>query len=273
MATDPTAEHASSTLQSPVTDAGPQGPVPTAPLPLPNETASSEAAPASPPARPTRAEWLRIAIFGIPYAAFFLVGVPTSLFPASWNLTAINLAIDTVLLIVVLAFSAREFFPAFTYLRTHPVRKIAILFGLWFLVVIVQASVRLALYGLNPPIAANQQGVMNALFDGTLGLVFSFFVTVGVPVIEEVFYRHILIGKLSAYAPTWLVASISAALFAYMHTHQWQDFFSYLPLSIVLTLVYVKSGKNVAYSWLFHALNNTIMVVLMFAMQGVLQNA
>ena len=47
----------------------------------------------------------------------------------------------------------------------------------------------------------------------------------------------------------------------------------YLPLSIVLTLVYVKSGKNVAYSWLFHALNNTIMVILMFAMQGALQNA
>ena len=273
MATDPTAQPLSEAADSPVTNAGPQSPLPTGPLPLPDEAVSSEAAPASSPKRPTRAEWLRIAIFGIPYAAFFLVGVPTSLFPASWNLTAINLAIDTVLLIVVLAFSAREFFPAFTYLRTHPVRKIAILFGLWFLVVIVQSSVRLALYGLNPPIAANQQGVMNALFDGTLGLVFSFFVTVGVPVIEEVFYRHILIGKLSAYAPTWLVASISAALFAYMHTHQWQDFFSYLPLSIVLTLVYVKSGKNVAYSWLFHALNNTIMVVLMFAMQGVLQNA
>ena len=241
--------------------------------PEPNATVSTESAPTSSPKRLTRAEWVRIAIFGIPYAAFFLVGVPTSLVPASWSLTAINLVIDTVLLIVVLAFFAREFFPAFTYLRTRPVRKIAILFGLWFLVVIVQASIRLALYGGNAPIAANQQGVMNALFDGTLGLAFSFFVTVGVPVIEEVFYRHILIGKLSAYAPTWLVASISAALFAYMHTHQWQDFFSYLPLSIVLTLVYVKSGKNVAYSWLFHALNNTIMVVLMFAMQGALQNA
>jgi CAAX amino terminal protease family protein len=98
-------------------------------------------------------------------------------------------------------------------------------------------------------------------------------VTVGVPLVEEMFYRHILIGKLSAYAPTWLVASISATLFAYMHSHQWQDFFSYLPLSIVLTLIYVKSGKNVAYSWLFHALNNTIMVALMFTMQGALQNA
>ena len=273
MATDPTAQPLSEAADSPVTNAGPQGPLPTGPLPLPGEAVSSEAAPASSPSRPTRAEWVRIAIFGIPYAAFFLVGVPTSLFPASWSLTAINLAIDTVLLIVVLAFFAREFFPAFSYLRTHPFLKILLLFGLWILVVIVQAATRIALYGGNPPVAENQQQVINALNDGTLGLAFSFFVTVGVPLVEEMFYRHILIGKLSAYAPTWLVASISAALFAYMHSHQWQDFFSYLPLSIVLTLIYVKSGKNVAYSWLFHALNNTIMVALMFTMQGALQNA
>ena len=273
MATDPTAQPLSEAADSPVTNAGPQGPVPTAPLPQPNEAVSSEAAPTSSPKRPTRAEWVRIAIFGIPYAAFFLVGVPTALFPASWSLTAINLVIDTVLLIVVLAFFAREFFPAFSYLRTHPFLKILLLFGLWILVVIVQAATRIALYGGNPPVAEHQQQVINALNDGTLGLAFSFFVTVGVPLVEEMFYRHILIGKLSAYAPTWLVASISAALFAYMHSHQWQDFFSYLPLSIVLTLIYVKSGKNVAYSWLFHALNNTIMVALMFTMQGALQNA
>ena len=243
------------------------------PSPLPIVTTTTYTTPASSPTRPTRTDWGRIAIFGIPYAAFFLVGVPTWIFPASWSLTAINLVIDTVLLIVVLAFFAREFFPAFSYLRTQPFLKILLLFGLWILVVIVQAATRIALYGGNPPVAENQQQVINALNDGTLGLAFSFFVTVGVPLVEEMFYRHILIGKLSAYAPTWLVASISAALFAYMHSHQWQDFFSYLPLSIVLTLIYVKSGKNVAYSWLFHALNNTIMVALMFTMQGALQNA
>ena len=273
MATDPNAQSLSATADSPVTNTGPQGPVSTNPLPLPEAAVESEAAPASSPVRPTRADWVRIAIFGIPYAAFFLVGaVPMFLFPESWNLTAINLAIDTVLLIVVLAFFAREFFPAFSYLRTRPIRKIALLFGLWLVVVIVQGSIRFALYGSNPPIATNQQGVIDALFDGTLGLAFSFFVTVGVPALEEIFFRHILIGKLSVYAPTWLVASISAVLFAYMHSHQWQDFLSYLPLSIILTLVYVKSGKNVAYSWLFHALNNSIMEGLMFAMQGALQN-
>ena len=259
MTTDPQATPTSATPASPMVDASPQGPAATAPLPLPDAAAESGAAPASSPKRPTR-------------AVFFLVGVPTWIFPASWSLTAINIGLDTILLIMVLAFFGREFFPAFTYLRTRPVRKIALLLGLWLLVVIVQASVRFALYGGNPPVAENQQQVINALHDGALGLAFSFFVTVGVPVVEEIFYRHILIGKLSAYAPTWLVATISAALFAYMHSHQWQDFFSYLPLSIVLTLVYVKSGKNVAYSWLFHALNNSIMVILMFAMQGALQN-
>ena len=274
MATDPNTQPLSATADSPVTCAGPQGHAAATPLPLPSEPVSSEAAPASSPARPTRADWVRIAIFGIPYAVFFLVGaVPMLLFPESWNLTAINLAVDTVFLIIVLALFSREFFPAFTYLRTHPFLKILLLFGLWILVVIVQAATRIALYGLNPPVADNQQAVINAIFDGGTGLVFCFFVAIGVPMVEEIFYRHILIGKLSAYAPTWLVASISAALFAYMHSHQWQDFFTYLPISIVLTLVYVMSGKNVAYSWLFHALNNTIMVGLMFAMRGVLQNA
>ena len=262
MATDPNTQPLSEAADSPVTSASPQGHAAVTPLPLPDEPVLSEAAPASSPARPTRAEWVRIAIFSIPYAVFFLVGVPTWIFPASWNLTAINLAIDTVLLIVVLAFFAREFFPAFSYLRTRPVRKIALLFGLWFLVTAIQAASRIALYGHNQPIAENQQQVMNILNDGALGLVFTFFVGIGVPVIEEMFFRHILIGKLSAYAPTWLVASISAALFAYMHSHQWQDFFMYLPLSIVLTLVYVKSGKNVAYSWMFHALNNSIMLIV-----------
>lgn len=261
MTTDPQATPASATPASPVVDASPQGPAATTPLPLPDAAVESEAAPASSPTHPTRADWVRIAIFGIPYAVFFLVGVPTWIFPASWSLTAINIGLDTILLIMALAFFGREFFPAFSYLRTRPVRKIALLFGLWFLVTAIQAASRIALYGHNQPIAENQQQVMNALNDGTLGLVFTFFVGIGVPVIEEIFFRHILIGKLSAYAPTWLVASISAALFAYMHSHQWQDFFMYLPLSIVLTLVYVKSGKNVAYSWAFHALNNSIMLI------------
>lgn len=112
MATDPNAQPLSEAADSPVTNASPQGPASTAPLPLPGEAVSSEAAPASSPERPTRADWVRIAIFGIPYAAFFLLGaVPMFLFPESWNLTAINLAVDTVFLIIVLALFRASFSP------------------------------------------------------------------------------------------------------------------------------------------------------------------
>ena len=97
--------------------------------------------------------------------------------------------------------------------------------------------------------------------------------TVGVPLVEEIFYRHILIGKLSAYAPTWLVASISAALFAYMHSP---------PVAGTLLIPAAQHRPNTHLRevreerrllMLFHALNNTIMVALMFTMQGALQNA
>ena len=265
MATDPNTQPLSATADSPVTNAGPQGPVSAAPLPPPNEAVSSEAAPASSPARPTRADWVRIAIFGIPYASFFLLDIiPTSIFPESWNATLVNVILDSIFLVLVLAFFGREFLSAFSYLRRRPVRKIALLFGLWLLTTMVQGAIRLSIYGPNPPVAQNQQGVVSALSDSALGLTFAFFVAIGMPLVEEIFYRHILIGKLSPYAPTWLLGSISAFLFAYMHCHEWQDMTMYLPVGIILTLVYIKSGKNIAYSWMYHALNNTIMVTIVF---------
>mgnify|MGYP001740196861 CR=1 FL=1 len=63
MATDPKATPASASPASPVADASPQGHAATVPHPLPGEPVSSEAAPTSSPSRPTRAEWVRIAIF------------------------------------------------------------------------------------------------------------------------------------------------------------------------------------------------------------------
>lgn len=274
MATDPNTQPLSATANSAVTSAGPQGPVPTAPHPLANAAVAGEVAPASSPARPARAEWVRIAIFGIPYASFFLLDIiPTSIFPESWNATLVNVILDSILLVLALAFFGREFLSAFSYLHRHPVRKIAFLFGLWFLATMVQGAIRLSIYGTNPPVAQNQQGVVSALSDSALGLTFAFFVAIGMPLVEEIFYRHILIGKLSPYAPTWLLGSISAFLFAYMHCHEWQDMTMYLPVGIILTLVYIKSGKNITYSWLYHAINNSIMVAFIFLVPTLPQNA
>lgn len=276
MPPDPSAPPTEEAGTTPATMTSPQGPTVTEPLPtdLPGAAVPTEAAPASSPKHLTRDDWVRIAIFGIPYASFFLLDIiPTSIFPASWNATLVNVILDSIFLAMVLAFFGREFLSAFSFLRRRPVRKIALLLGLWLLITMTQGAIRLAIYGPNPPVAQNQQGVVSALSDSALGLTFAFFVAIGMPLVEEIFYRHILIGKLSPYAPTWLLGSISAFLFAYMHCHEWQDMTMYLPVGIILTLVYVKSGKNIAYSWMYHALNNSIMVALVFLAPTLPQSA
>jgi hypothetical protein len=274
MSPNPSASPAQGAATTPEALACPNGPADTGHLPLHTEAASDEAAPASSPERPTRADWVRIAAFGIPYASFFLLDIiPTSIFPESWNATLVNVILDSIFLVLALAFFGREVLSTFSYLRRRPVRKIALLFGLWFLATMVQGAIRLSIYGPNPPVAQNQQGVVSALSDSALGLTFAFFVAIGMPLVEEIFYRHILIGKLSPYAPTWLLGSISAFLFAYMHCHEWQDMTMYLPVGIILTLVYIKSGKNIAYSWMYHALNNTIMVAIVFFVPTLPQSA
>ena len=274
MSPNPSTSPAHEAATTPEALTRPHGPTDTEPSPLHTEAVSDEPAPASSPKHLTRDDWVRIAIFGIPYASFFLLDIiPTSIFPASWNATLVNVILDSIFLVMALAFFGRKVLSAFSYLRRRPVRKIALLCGLWLLATMIQGAIRLSIYGPNPPVAHNQQGVVSALSDSALGLTFAFFVAIGMPLVEEIFYRHILIGKLSPYAPIWLLGSISAFLFAYMHCHEWQDMTMYLPVGIILTLVYIKSGKNIAYSWLYHALNNSIMVAVIFLVPTLPQSA
>ena len=105
----------------------PQGPTVTEPLPtdLPGAAVPTEAAPASSPKHLTRDDWVRIAIFGIPYASFFLLDIiPTSIFPASWNTTLVNVILDSIFLAMVLAFFGREFLSAFSFLRRRPCARL-----------------------------------------------------------------------------------------------------------------------------------------------------
>ena len=251
---------------SPETDRPPAaaGARATSPSPTaPTATTANAGAPtgAARHARPTRAEWVRIAVFAVPYAVLFPTQLIHVLVPiGSADYAVIQDVLNTGILILVLAFFGRDFFSAFSYMRTRPIRKAAAILGLVVVAVVAQNLARAAVATQN----STGSESLRYFTEGMAGLVFSFIVALGGPLIEEVFFRHILIGKLSAYAPTWLVASVSCSLFTAMHCHQWQEIASYLPLALVLTLAYVCSGKNVAYSWLAHALNNSLIVGAVF---------
>ncbi|EHD0645388.1 CPBP family intramembrane metalloprotease [Staphylococcus pseudintermedius] len=85
------------------------------------------------------------------------------------------------------------------------------------------------------------------------------------PVVEEIFFRHILIGELGKKLNFKVMAVISALLFAGVHVLQATSPFEmidYLILAVPLVFLYIKSGRNLGVSIAFHMLNNFISFVV-----------
>lgn len=114
------------------------------------------------------------------------------------------------------------------------------------------------------PIPENQELLNEAfmefpIFESITTVIFA-------PFIEELVFRHILIGKLSGTIPTIGAAAISIALFAFIHSGFSISFLSYISGSIILALVYIKSGKNVVVSIIYHMIWNLLATIAMFSL-------
>ena len=88
------------------------------------------------------------------------------------------------------------------------------------------------------------------------------------PYVEEYIFRHILIGKLSRWIPTWITVPISILAFTMLHfigdpDTSFASVLPYLSMAIAFTTVYLLSKKSFAYVWLSHAFNNVVSVLVM----------
>ncbi len=111
-------------------------------------------------------------------------------------------------LIVVLAFAAREFSPRSPYLRTRLLER-SCCFSACGSGRHRQTAARIATTRRSPKTSSRS----STQFYGTRLLLH---LAIRVPMVEEVFYRHILRPSSAHTAPTWLVASFSRRMFAYM---------------------------------------------------------
>lgn len=102
--------------------------------------------------------------------------------------------------------------------------------------------------------SANQEAVKSTIADN---MAISFLATIILgPMVEEVVYRHILLGKLSNIVPTAIATIISIIIFAAVHTGFKIEIIMYLPLSIGITSIYLLFKKNFIASYIFHVLWN-----------------
>lgn len=81
------------------------------------------------------------------------------------------------------------------------------------------------------------------------------------PIVEELIFRHILIGELGKKFNFIVMGIISAVLFTYIHVTDAKspfEFGAYFILAIALVTVYLVSKRNLAASISLHMLNNLV---------------
>ncbi|WP_274315706.1 CPBP family intramembrane glutamic endopeptidase [Staphylococcus hyicus] len=107
----------------------------------------------------------------------------------------------------------------------------------------------------------NQQMIEEMLSIPEL-MIFNFLlIVIAGPIVEEIFFRHILIGELGKKFNFIAMSIVSVLLFSAIHLvdfSNWFEIIDYLIIAIPLVYLYMKSGRNLGVAFAFHILNNLI---------------
>ena len=135
---------------------------------------------------------------------------------------------------------------------------LTILFGL--LSEIVKQVLGLSGQGLNEAniqTAFKEQPLLIAVFACIIG-----------PLVEELFFRQILLRYLRKSLPTWLSVFLVGLAFALTHMHslslsEWVGAVGYLGGGLAFSIIYVKEKENIYYPLLVHMLGNSLSFIIL----------
>lgn len=87
------------------------------------------------------------------------------------------------------------------------------------------------------------------------------------PLVEELFFRQILLRYLRKSLPTWLSVFLVGLVFALTHMHnvslsEWVGAVGYLGGGLAFSIIYVKEKENVYYPLLVHMLGNSLALII-----------
>ncbi|GAA4477237.1 hypothetical protein GCM10023190_16510 [Enteractinococcus fodinae] len=183
-----------------------------------------------------------------------------------WFLMYSNVVLYGITGIIMIAVSWRPFIQSFRWFATWWWVKVLLLPVIW-LATLILTSFLLIISGQEGDVSANQEAVQEAAGESSLIVSILILGLIG-PFVEEYIFRHILIGKLGRWIPTWVTVPISIITFTLLHfmgdpNMSFATVLPYLSMAIAFTAVYLISKKSFAYAWLSHAFNNVMSVLLM----------
>ena len=88
------------------------------------------------------------------------------------------------------------------------------------------------------------------------------------PLVEELFFRQILLRYLRNSLPTWLSVFLVGLVFALTHMHnlslsEWVSAVGYLGGGLAFSIIYVKEKENIYYPLLVHMLGNGLSFIIL----------
>ena len=88
------------------------------------------------------------------------------------------------------------------------------------------------------------------------------------PLVEELFFRQILLRYLRKNLPTWLSVFLVGLAFALTHMHslslsEWVGAVGYLGGGLAFSIIYVKEKENIYYPLLVHILGNSLSLIIL----------
>ncbi|GER23794.1 hypothetical protein NCCP1664_22890 [Zafaria cholistanensis] len=189
-------------------------------------------------------------------------------------LFAVNLIGYAVLFAASMAMAFPVLRRSFRTFLHHPWAKGFMVPGAWIAALLVSA-VTLMVLG-EAVKSENQLTIENLTTSIPFPTMFVVAVVMG-PFVEEYIFRHLLIGKLSRKVNTWVCVLLSVALFAGIHFVGSGGNFDpvaavpYISLGAVISIAYVLSGKSLAYSYILHAFNNAIALIVTYTVLPLIQ--
>ncbi len=128
------------------------------------------------------------------------------------------------------------------------------------LAMVLQVVVAMLLEGYDQSL--NQQELME-VFTSDFNIFTVISVSVIGPIVEEIVFREIMLRQASYFINEYVAGVISCVLFTLAHCSNWMDFVSYLPITVIITLVYFKEDHLVLNTMLFHVLYNSLVTFIM----------
>lgn len=122
------------------------------------------------------------------------------------------------------------------------------------------SSVLLSLTGLSEATLQNDSNVATAAQLLPPVVVVVVLGVVG-PIVEEMVFRHLLIGLIRRVAPTWTAVVVSSALFGVLHMNSFalSEVLGVVPhvfFGLAMGVLYVRTDRNLLYPATLHCLNN-----------------